>query len=179
MLKELFAGAALGCLSLFVIAPSSHGSSGASNESVTVDVYGSSYSVELDHEATDQVLRNQPWWGNRGLASELCETLVRKGEEIASVGYNTTQIGDKDYIEAYLVMPLATCTGPVLIEQEDIGQMTGATFFVISGSVCLTNHSETLHAHLPKDYERNLIYQKASAVNCGYFDSSILYEKGL
>ncbi len=172
MLRRLFTGTAIGLVSLFILAKSSNASP---NEPVTVDVYGSSYSVELDHEATDQVLRNQPWWGNKQLANELCEALVYEGDDIASVGFNTMEIGGEDYIEAYLVMPLSTCTGPVLISQEDIGQMTGGTFFVVSGNVCLTSTAEILSSHLSKNQNPYLTPQTVSVLNCGYFNNSILY----
>lgn len=172
MLKRLFTGTALGLASLVVSMSSSYASPSAP---VTVDVYGSSYSVELDSEATGQVLRNQPWWGNKQLASELCEALVYQGEDIASVGYNTMEIGGDDYIEAYLVMPLATCSGPVLISQEDIGQMTGGTFFVVSGNVCLTRNTDDLNSQLYKLKTPYLTPQNVSILNCGYFNHSILY----
>ena len=172
MFRSLFTGTAIGLVSLLTLATSGNASS---DEPVTVDVYGSSYSVELDHEATDQVLRHQPWWGNKQLAHELCEALVHEGEDIASVGFNTMEIGGEDYIKAYLVMPLATCTGPVLISQEDIGQMTGGTFFVVSGNVCLTSTSEFLSSHLSKSQNPYLTPQEVSVLNCGYFNNSILY----
>ncbi|MEM9807424.1 MAG: hypothetical protein AAF959_19345 [Cyanobacteria bacterium P01_D01_bin.56] len=176
MLKRLFAGTTLGFFSALMVVPSSYGSSG---ESVTVDVYGSSYDVELDHEVTDQVLRSQPWWGNKALASELCEALVYEGEEIASVGYNTMEVRGEDYIEAYLVMPSAICTGPVLIDPADIGQMTGGTFFVVSGNVCLTSVADSLHAQTAKSRNSDLTYQSASAINCDHINNSILYQRVL
>ena len=172
MLGRLFTGTTLGFISLLALASSSYGSS---NEPVTVDVYGSSYSVELDHEATDQILRNQPWWGNKEFASELCEALVYQGEDIASVGYNTMEVRSQDYIEAYLVMPLATCTGPVLIAPEDIGQMTSGTFFVISGNVCLTSTTDTFSAQMHKQQHPYWMPQTVSVINCGYSNNSILF----
>lgn len=176
MLEKLFIGTTLGFVSLFTLAGVSYGSP---SEPVTVDVYGSSYSVELDPDATDQVLRNQPWWGNRELASELCEALVYEGEDIASVGYNTMEISGEDYIEAYLVMPLATCSGPVLISQEDIGRMNSGTFFVVSGNLCFTSTQDSLSAGLHKNQTLNqnlyLTPQNASVLNCGYLDHSIFY----
>lgn len=171
MLGRLFTGTVLGYLSLFALTTSGH----ASTEPVTVDVYGSSYSVELDPEATDQVLRNQPWWGNKELASELCEALVYQEGDIASVGYNTTEIRGVDYIEAYLVMPFATCTGPVVISQEDIGQMTGSTFFVVSGDVCLTSSADILNAQVQKTQTPQLIPQHISVLDCNNFNNIILY----
>ncbi len=172
MIGRLFTGAVLGYAALFALAASSYASP---SERVTVDVYGSSYSVELEHEATDQVLKNQPWWGNKVLANELCEALVYEGDDIASVGYNIMEIGGQDYIEAYLVMPLANCSGPVVIAQEDIGQMTGGTFFVLSGSTCFTrtpdNSTENLRAQLHNKHNRHLASQDISALNCGYFNS--------
>ncbi|NEQ50871.1 MAG: hypothetical protein F6K11_12175 [Leptolyngbya sp. SIO3F4] len=171
MLGRLFTGTVLGYFSLLALTLSSH----ASTEPVTVDVYGSSYSVELDHQATDQVLRNQPWWGNKALASELCEALVYQEGDIASVGYNVTEIRGIDYIEAYLVMPLATCTGPVVISQEDIGRMTGGTFFVVSGDICLTSHADSLHSQVQKNQTSHLIPQNVSVLNCNYFNNTILY----
>ncbi|MEL7508976.1 MAG: hypothetical protein AAFU84_04695 [Cyanobacteria bacterium J06633_23] len=170
MLRRLFTGTVLGYVSLFALATSGHASSA---EPVTVDVYGSSYSVELEHEATDQVLRNQPWWGNKELASELCEALVYEGDDIASVGFNTMEINGEAYIEAYLVMPLATCSGPVVISQADIGHMTGGTFFVVSGNVCLTSSTDTLSAQIDKTQDPYLT--PVSVLNCGYFNHSILY----
>ena len=176
MLEKLFTGTAIGFIALLALVKSTYASP---SEPVTVDVYGSSYSVELDHDATDQVLRNQPWWGNKTLAGELCEALVHEGEDIASVGFNIMEISGEDYIEAYLVMPLATCSGPVLISQEDIGQMTGGTFFVVSGNVCFTSNSETLSAQLRKNHPLSqhlyITPQNVSVLNCGYFNNSILY----
>ena len=176
MLDRLFIGATLSFVSLFTLAGASYGST---NEPVTVDVYGSSYSVELDHDITGRVLRNQPWWGNRQLASELCEALVYQGEEIASVGYNTIEISGEDYIEAYLVMPSATCSGPVLVSQADIGRMNSGTFFVVSGNLCFTSTQDSFSAELYKNYTltQNLQVtpQNVSVLNCGYFDHSILY----
>ena len=172
MLGRLFTSTTVGFFSLSMLTGASYASS---SEPVTVDVYGSSYSVELDHEATDQVLRNQPWWGNKALASELCEALVYEEGDIASVGFNTTEISGKDYIEAYLVMPLATCSGPILVSQEDIGQMTGGTFFVISGDVCLTSTADVLSAQIRKNQNLSPVYQPVTTLNCGYFNHSILY----
>ena len=172
MFGRLFTGTTISYISLFVLAMVSHASP---TESVTVDVYGSSYSVELDYEATDQILRNQPWWGNKQLASELCEALVYEGEDIASVGFNTLEISGENYIEAYLVMPPAICSGPVLIEQEDIGQMTGGTFFVVSGNVCLTSIEESLNAQVDNNQGAFSIYQNISSVNCDYFNPTNLY----
>ena len=176
MLDRLFIGTTLGFVSLFALAGASYGSP---SEAVTVDVYGSSYSVELDRDATGQVLRNQPWWGNKELASELCEALVYQGEDMASVGYNTMEISGEDYIEAYLVMPLATCSGPVLIPQEDIGRMNSGTFFVVSGNLCFTSTQDRLSAELYKNYTLNqnlsVTTQNVSVLNCGYFDHSIFY----
>ncbi len=172
MSRRLFTGITLGIVSLTVLAGASYGSS---SEPVTVDVYGSSYSIELDHDATDHVLRNQPWWGNKELASELCEALVYQGEDIASIGYNTMEIRGQDYIEAYLVMPLATCTGPVLVSQADIGQMTSGTFFVISGNVCLTSNTDVLSSQLRKHQHPYLMPQNISVLNCDYLNNSIMY----
>lgn len=172
MFARLFTGTAIVYVSLLTMATTSYASP---SEPVTVDVYGSSYNVELDHEATDQVLRNQPWWGNKQLASELCEALVYQGDDVASVGFNTMEINGEDYIEAYLVMPLATCSGPVVISQADIGQMAGGTFVVVSGNICLTSATDTLSAYANKDDNPELIYQTISAFNCNYFDNSILY----
>ncbi|MEO0432212.1 MAG: hypothetical protein AAF151_11015 [Cyanobacteria bacterium J06656_5] len=170
MFGRLFTGTILGYVSLLALATPGHASS---TEPVTVDVYGSSYSVELEHEATDRVLRNQPWWGNKELASELCEALVYEGDEIASVGFNTMEINGEDYIEAYLVMPLTTCSGPVVISQADIGHMTGGTFFVVAGNVCLTSSTDILSAQIDKNQAPYLTL--VSVLNCGYVDHSILY----
>ncbi|MBT9315673.1 hypothetical protein [Leptothoe spongobia] len=171
MIGRLFTGTILGYISLLALTASSH----ASTEPVTVDVYGSSYSVELDHEVTDRDLRNQPWWGNKELASELCEALVYQGDEIASIGFNKLEINGEDYIEAYLVMPLTTCSGPVVIAPADIGQMTGGTFFVISGNVCLTNTTDSLSAQVQKNQTSQPILQNVSMLNCHYFNDFILY----
>ncbi|MGD1948365.1 MAG: hypothetical protein ACFB14_01820 [Leptolyngbyaceae cyanobacterium] len=172
MFGRLFSGTAVSYLSLFTLATISHASP---SESLTVDVYGSSYSVELDHEATDRVLRSQPWWGNKELASELCEALVYEGEDIASVGFNTLAIGGENFIEAYLVMPSAICSGPVLISQEDIGEMTGGTFFVVSGNGCLTSTAESLSALGDKNQGSFQIYQNFGSMNCGYFNTPTLH----
>ncbi|MBX2865494.1 MAG: hypothetical protein KTR27_18235 [Leptolyngbyaceae cyanobacterium MAG.088] len=172
MLERLFAGTTLGIVAISVLAGSSYGSS---SEPLTVDVYGSSYSIELDHDATDQVLRRQPWWGNKDLANELCEALVYEGEDIASIGYNTTEIRGQDYIEAYLVMPLATCTGPIVVAPEDIGEMTGGTFFVIAGDVCITSNIDVLNSQNQKYQHPSLTPQNVSVLNCSYFDDSIVY----
>ena len=172
MFRRLFTGTTVGFISLMTLAASS---SASPSEPVTVDVYGSSYSVELEYEATAQVLQNQPWWGNKQLASELCEALVYQGSEVASVGFNTVEINDEDYIEAYLVMPHATCSGPVVIAPEDIGRMTGGTFFVTTGNFCLTNTENDLTAQLTKENALPLQYQNISIINCGYFNNSILY----
>ena len=172
MPRRVFTGTALGFITVLAMATTSRASS---NEPVTVDVYGSSYRVELDHEATAQRLQNQPWWGNKKLASGLCEALVHEGEEIASVGFNSVEIDDENYIEAYLVMPNTTCSGPVVIAPEDIGHMTGGTFFVLSGNVCFTSNPAALHAQIHKNHAPHRLYQQASAINCGYFNHSILY----
>lgn len=172
MLRRLFTGTTAGFISLMALATSS---SASPNEPVTVDVYGASYSVELEYEATAQVLQKQPWWGNKRLASELCEALVYQGEEIASVGFNTLDINGEDYIEAYLVMPLSTCNGPVVIAPEDIGQMTGGTFFVTTGNGCLTNTIGELNAQIAKENALPLQHETISIINCGYFNNSILY----
>ena len=176
MFGRLFRGTAASYVSLFALATISYASplESAPSESLTVDVYGSSYSVELDHEATDRVLRNQPWWGNKELASELCEALVYEGEDIASVGFNTLEISGENFIEAYLVMPPAICSGPVLLSQDDIGEMTGGTFFVVSGNVCLTSAAESLSALGDKNQGLFPIYQNFSSMNCGYFNTPIL-----
>ncbi|MGD1855495.1 MAG: hypothetical protein ACFB2W_14720 [Leptolyngbyaceae cyanobacterium] len=171
MATKLFTGGILGIVSLIALVGSSHASSGGP---ITVDAYGSSYSVELDSNATNRVLRNQPWWGNRELASELCEALVYQGQDIASVGFNTMEISGENYIAAYLVMPSTTCSGPVVIAPEDIGQRAGGTFFVVTGNVCLssktnvTDQGFTAKTHQP-------VPTIASIVNCDYFDRSMLY----
>lgn len=172
MLRRVFTGITLGVISTLTMAAAGQASS---NGPVTVDVYGSSYQVELDHEATAQILQNQPWWGNKELAGELCEALVHEGEAIASVGFNSVEINDENYIEAYLVMPNTTCSGPVVIAPEDIGHMAGGTFFVISGNVCFTETSDIFNAQVDKNRSPHRLYQQASAVNCGYFNHSILY----
>lgn len=172
MFRRVFSGTILGLISILSIATSSQASS---NEPVTVDVYGASYSVELDYDATTQVLQNQPWWGNQKLASELCEALVYEGEAIASVGFRNIEIDNENYIEAYLVMPNTTCSGPVIISLEDIGRMTGGTFFVVSGNVCFTDNPATvLNAQNNKSHSLHWMYQQASKVNCAYFNGSIL-----
>ena len=91
-------------------------------------------------------------------------------------------INGEDYIEAYFVMPLATCSGPVLISQEDIGQMTSGTFFVISGNVCLTSARDRLNSQINNQFNKRqnlhnlqLTSQNVSILNCGYFDPTILY----
>ena len=172
MFERLFRGTVISYVSLLVLATSS---SASPAKSVTVDVYGSSYSVELEHEATDRMLRNQPWWGNKELASELCEALVYEGEDIASVGFDTLEISGENYIEAYLVMPSTICSGPVLISQEDIGRMDGGTFFVVSGNVCVTSADGDLNAQADSEQQLFSIYQNISSVNCGYFNIPNLY----
>lgn len=170
MLQRLVSRTTAGFVVLSLFASTSYASPGGP---VTVDVYGSSYSVELEQEATERVLQNQPWWGNRELASELCEALVYQGEGAASIGFNTTAISGKSYIEAYLVIPLATCSGPVLVSPEDIGQMTSGTFVIVSGNVCLTNATDALNAQAGKPQSTQPIYQNISSLNCSYYNNPI------
>ena len=175
MVGKLYTGAALSLIALLTMATSTYGTP---SEPVTVDVYGASYSVKLDPEVTDQVLRTQPWWGNRQLAGELCKALVYQGEEIASVGFNSVEISGEEYIEAYLVMPSATCSGPVVISKQDIGQMAGGTFFVVTGTLCFSNNDNDLNAQVKTSGLQTvqaLAGQTMATANCGYFNNTILY----
>ncbi|MBT9311762.1 hypothetical protein [Leptothoe kymatousa] len=175
MFKGLFSGTILGFIAIFSLAASSRASP---SEPVTVDVYGSSYSVELEYAATHRLLSHQPWWGKKRLAGELCEALVEQGTEIANVGFNVMEISGKTYIEAYLVMPSATCSGPVVISPEDIGESAGGTFVVVSNShICLTDSSPNEPvAQLDKNNRPEVMDDYGMVTwNCSYFNYSMVY----